>query len=327
MKKILLFAATLMFTAHLSLANERPPAEWNAWARWAAAQHPVGDEQGHGPDTGSDEWAAALARQLGIADDDAPDFKSAEWRAAVEKKLTGANDKLTFVMVHGATAGGWEWKSTAACLTDDGHTVYRATLTGLGERFHLANRDVNLDTHINDVVNLILFEDLHEIVLTGHSYGGMVITGVMNRVPDRIRHVIYLDAAVPDNGQSMYDLVGGPPPQAKVVNGLVEFGPVDTSDRYPKNVPQAEKTFSQPVSYDNPATLRLPVTFVAFVPDGQSIEERAKKDKGWQKAVARGWTTRTFTGHHVAQQENPRGLATLLEQAASDTNRPANENK
>ena len=70
-------------------------------------------------------------------------------------------------------------------LTDDGHTVYRATLTGLGERMHLNSTDVDLQTHINDVVNLILFEDLHDVVLTGHSYGGMVITGVIDRIPER----------------------------------------------------------------------------------------------------------------------------------------------
>jgi thioesterase domain-containing protein len=88
-------------------------------------------------------------------------------------------EKYTFVLVHGATAGGWEWKTTGKFLTDDGHTVYRATLTGLGEREHLNSPDIDLQTHINDVVNLILYEDLHDVVLTGHSYGGMVITGVM----------------------------------------------------------------------------------------------------------------------------------------------------
>jgi len=90
-------------------------------------------------------------------------------------------EKYTFVLVHGATAGGWEWKSTGKFLTDDGHTVYRATLTGLGEREHLNSPDVDLQTHINDVVNLILYEDLHDVVLTGHSYGGMVITGTADR--------------------------------------------------------------------------------------------------------------------------------------------------
>ena len=127
--------------------------------------------------------------------------------------LAQAGEKYTFVVVHGATAGGWEWKRTGKFLTDDGHTVYRATLTGLGERMHLNSPDIDLQTHINDVVNLILFEDLHDVVLTGHSYGGMVITGVMDRVPERIRHVVFLDAAVPDDGMSLWDLFGGNGPQ------------------------------------------------------------------------------------------------------------------
>ena len=120
---------------------------------------------------------------------------------------TGA--KYTFVVLHGATAGGWEWKKTGKFLTDDGHTVYRATLTGLGERLHLNSTNVDLQMHINDVVNLILFEDLRDIVRTGHSYGGMVITGVMDRVPELIRHVVFLDAAVPADGMSLWDHFGG----------------------------------------------------------------------------------------------------------------------
>src|SRR5512138_600220 len=131
-------------------------------------------------------------------------------------------EKYTFVLVHGATAGGWEWKRCGKFLSDDGHTVYRATLTGLGERMHLNSTNVDLQTHINDVVNLILFEDLHDIVLTGHSYGGMVITGVMDRVPDRIRHVVFLDAAVPEDGMSLYDLFGGPRAGANVVDGMMQ---------------------------------------------------------------------------------------------------------
>ena len=114
---------------------------------------------------------------------------------------TSAADRQTFVLVHGATAGGWEWKRTGEFLTADGHTVYRPTLTGLGEREHLNSTEVDLQTHIDDVVNLILFEDLHDVVLTGHSYGGMVVTGVMDRIPERLRHVVFLDAAVPDDGQ------------------------------------------------------------------------------------------------------------------------------
>jgi len=90
-------------------------------------------------------------------------------------------------------------------------------------------------------------------------------------------------------------------------------------------VPQPVKTFSQPVSYKNPAARALPVTYVAFVPADKSAKERAAQDKNWQRAEARGWTIRTFPGHHVAQQENPRGVATLMEDAVGDHNQPVAE--
>ncbi len=230
--------------------------------------------------------------------------------------------KQTFVLVHGATAGGWEWKRTGEFLTADGHTVYRATLTGLGERMHLNSTEVNLETHINDVVNLILFEDLHDVVLTGHSYGGMVVTGVIDRIPERIKHVVYLDAAVPDDGQSIWDLFGGQSPQGpNFADGFMQVPWVKPGDKPPHSVKQSIKCFNMPVSYKNPATLALPATYVAFVPKDKSVEERAKTDKSWQRAVARGWTIRTFPGGHVAQQEDPRGVATLIEESVNDTNK------
>jgi pimeloyl-ACP methyl ester carboxylesterase len=236
-----------------------------------------------------------------------------------------AGEMNTFVLVHGATAGGWEWKSTGKFLTDDGHTVYRATLTGLGERMHLNGTDVDLQMHINDVVNLILFEDLHDVVLTGHSYGGMVITGVIDRIPERIRHVVYLDAAVPDDGMSIWDLFGGNGPQdpERFKDGFMQVPWVKPGATPPHSVKQSIKCFNQPVSYKNPAALALPVTYVAFVPKDKSADERAKTDKSWQRAVARGWTIRTFPGGHVAQQEDPRGVATLIEQSVTDRNTPA----
>ena len=233
-------------------------------------------------------------------------------------------EKYTFVLVHGATAGGWEWKSTGKFLSDDGHTVYRATLTGLGEREHLNSTNVDLQTHINDVVNLILYEDLHDVVLTGHSYGGMVVTGVMDRIPERIRHVVFLDAAVPDDGMSLWDLFGGTGPQdsERFKDGFMQVPWVKPDTPPPHSVKHSINCFNQPVSYKNPAALALPVTYVAFVPKDKSVEERAKTDKSWQRAEARGWTIRTFPGGHVAQQEDPRGVATLIEQSVNDRNKP-----
>jgi pimeloyl-ACP methyl ester carboxylesterase len=242
--------------------------------------------------------------------------------AGLSARSATAAQPYTFVVVHGATAGGWEWKSTGQFLIQDGHMVYRATLTGLGERMHLNSPDIDLETHINDVVNLILFEDLHNIVLTGHSYGGMVITGVMDRVPERIRHVIFLDAAVPDDGMSLWDLFGdrGIQDPNRFADGFMQVPWVKPDAKPPHNVKHSIKCFNQPVSYRNPAALTLPVTYVAFVPKDQSIDDRATNDRSWQRAKSRGWTIRTFPGGHVAQQEDPRGVATLMAEAVSDRN-------
>ena len=111
----------------------------------------------------------------------------------------------TFVLVHGAWHGGWCWRSVRPLLKD--HQVFTPALTGLGERRHLARPDINLETHIEDVVSLLEMEDLHDVVLVGHSYGGMVVTGAADRVPERIGRLIYLDAFVPENGICLLDYV------------------------------------------------------------------------------------------------------------------------
>ena len=113
----------------------------------------------------------------------------------------------TFVLVHGAWHGGWCWKKLTPLLRAAGHEVVAPTLTGLGERVHLLTREVGLDTHVQDVVNVLEYEELHDVALVGHSNGGMVITGVAERVPERVRHLVYLDAVVPmDEERSFKEL-------------------------------------------------------------------------------------------------------------------------
>lgn len=115
-----------------------------------------------------------------------------------------------FVIVHGAWGGAWSWnKFVVPVLREAGQTVYPVTLTGLGDRTHLASPDVTLDTHIQDVVNVLIYEDLTDAILVGHSYGGMVITGVADRVPERLQQLVYLDAATPVDGQSLADSTPG----------------------------------------------------------------------------------------------------------------------
>lgn len=110
-----------------------------------------------------------------------------------------------FVLVHGGMLGGWCWKKVRPYL--EKHKVLTPTLTGLGERKHLAHPDVDLETHIADIINTILFEELEEVILVGHSYGGMVITGVADRIPQKIKGLLYLDALLPQNNESMFDIV------------------------------------------------------------------------------------------------------------------------
>jgi pimeloyl-ACP methyl ester carboxylesterase len=113
----------------------------------------------------------------------------------------------TFVLVHGAWLGAHAWRWVRPLLRAAGHDVVTPCLTGLGERAHLATPATNLDTHITDVAAALHYEDLHDVVLVGHSYGGMVSTGVADRSPERIGHLVYLDAVVPREGVSMLDLV------------------------------------------------------------------------------------------------------------------------
>ena len=114
----------------------------------------------------------------------------------------------TFVLCHGAWGGGWGWARVARTLRDAGHEVFTPTYTGLGERTHLLAPDVDLETHIQDVRGVFQYEDFTDAVLVGHSYGGMVITGVADREWQRIQKLVYLDAFLPSDGQCLNDLTG-----------------------------------------------------------------------------------------------------------------------
>lgn len=124
-----------------------------------------------------------------------------------------------FVLVHPAWHGAWFWKKIVPPLRQRGHLVFTPTLTGLGERSHLAHADVGLDAHITDVVNVLKYEDLRDVVLIGHSSSGAVITGVADRVPAQIALVVYLDAFVPEDGQAVLDLIT--PERRQMMEALV----------------------------------------------------------------------------------------------------------
>jgi pimeloyl-ACP methyl ester carboxylesterase len=117
-----------------------------------------------------------------------------------------AERKTTFVLIHGAWGGGWNYQRVAETLRSRGHIVYAPSLTGCGERSHLLDGTVNLSTHIQDVLNIFKYESIERAVLVGHSYGGMVITGAADRIPEKISALVYLDAFLPENGQSLWDI-------------------------------------------------------------------------------------------------------------------------
>jgi pimeloyl-ACP methyl ester carboxylesterase len=124
-----------------------------------------------------------------------------------------------YLLVHGGLSGGWQMRGLAGRLRAAGHEVFTPTLTGLGERSHLLTPEVDLHTHIRDIVNVLVFEDLRDVILFGRSYGGVVITGVAERAPERLRHLVYLDAVVPEDGCSILDMAG--PEHAAFLTGLV----------------------------------------------------------------------------------------------------------
>ena len=123
--------------------------------------------------------------------------------------MSAKSGEKTILVCHGAWSGGWSWKKMFPLVEAAGYRLVVPTYTGLGEREHLANPAIDLETHIQDVLSAIKFEDLNDIILLGHSYGGMVATGVADRARERVRQLIYLDAFVPREGQSLFDLNEG----------------------------------------------------------------------------------------------------------------------
>ncbi|MGG5901956.1 alpha/beta fold hydrolase [Sphingobacterium daejeonense] len=171
----------------------------------------------------------------------------------------------TYVIVHGAWGGSWQFKNTANELEKLGSKVYRVNLTGLGERYHLANADINLSTHIKDVVNTILFERLDSVILIGHSYGGMVVTGVADSIPERLKKVIYLDAFVPENGESVAAYVEGSPTADIISSPDGEYvfpSWVKDTTAFPRDVPHPLASIKESIVLKNKKRLEIPSTYI-----------------------------------------------------------------
>jgi pimeloyl-ACP methyl ester carboxylesterase len=229
--------------------------------------------------------------------------------------------RKTYVLVHGAWHGGWCWKRVTPLLRAAGHEVYTPTLTGLGERAHLGGMDTNLDVHIQDVLMTIQAEELSDIILVGHSYAGMVVTGVADRIPSLIKHLVYLDAFVPENGKSLVDYV---PTESQA--GFIKVGretgyvtslpmhllgvtnPEDMAWVSRRLVKQSFQTFSQPVRLFNVGEPMFPRTYIyCSNPPAGSLDQVANVIKNNPK-----WTFHEMKTGHDAMITDPEGLTKIL---------------
>ncbi len=232
-----------------------------------------------------------------------------------------------FVLVHGGFHGGWCWSRVADILRGHGHRVWTPTLTGLGERSHLLAPGIDLTTHINDIVNVLRWESITDAVLCGHSYGGMVITGVADRARERVRRLIYLDAAVPEHGQSFLDLMGNgaaviaqaraqgdgyrvPPISAE------GFGIEQADDRAwvdSLTTAQPLATCTEPLSFQHAGGPTLPRTYI------HALRARRRSGDIHAALVDRAdWRTRTIDCGHEVMIDRPDELAAMLiEEAAA----------
>ena len=231
----------------------------------------------------------------------------------------------TYVLIHGAWHGGWCWKSVAPALRRAGHEVYAPSLTGMGERRHLARPDIDLDTHIEDVVLLMEMEDLRDVILIGHSYGGMVVTGAADR-SDRVGQLVYLDAFVPENGRCLLDYAV-PERAARMQEegertGLVTPPPLSlwglTKREHlefagPRQVEHPYRTLSQPIRIENPK--KLPKTFIyCSSPATGSFDHFAAKYRSDP-----AWRFHELKTGHDAMILVPEELIALLLQTAGRT--------
>jgi pimeloyl-ACP methyl ester carboxylesterase len=227
----------------------------------------------------------------------------------------------TFVLVHGAWHGGWCWRRVTPLLRAAGHEVHAPTLTGLGERAHLLTPAVDLETHVRDVLGLLDCEDVTDAVLVGHSYGGMVVTAVADRTPERLAHVVYLDAFVPDEGRCLLDLLA--PGRAddfreqarrhgegwKVPSPPLAYwgvtDPADVAWAEPRTSAHPLAAFEQPLRLERPGAAPPPRTYIGTDhATFRRFAERARAEPGWRLG-------HLPTGHD-AMITMPRELVALL---------------
>lgn len=220
--------------------------------------------------------------------------------------------RSTYVIVHGAWGGAWQFKNTETKLEEEGHKVYRVNLTGLGERYHLANTNIDLNVHIKDVVNTILFERLDDVILMGHSYGGMVITGVADSLPDRIKKLVYLDAFIPEDGESAFSLIAQRSDSSlinQVQDGYIIPAWVRDTTIFPRDVPHPATTLQSKIQLKNPDRLSIPSTYIF------TFEGEKEKDSFYPfvlRAKQYGWKVVDFEADHNPQIKKLEELVEIL---------------
>ncbi|MBE1299697.1 MAG: alpha/beta fold hydrolase [Alteromonadaceae bacterium] len=228
----------------------------------------------------------------------------------------------TVIFVHGTWGGGWDYKHLAEKLIMRGYDVYRPSLTGLGERRHLSNPSINLDTHILDIVNLIRSENLSKVILVGHSYGGMVISGVAEVIPEKLSHLLYMDALLPENGESMFSLMGEE--QANYFRDMAKAyeQPWCIPLNWPKwgrDVPHPIGTYEQAVVINNPAAQIIPATYVYCT---KPLEGKERFKLFADRAKARGYRYLELPTEHNMQRTMPDEYIAIIEEivATSELN-------
>lgn len=225
------------------------------------------------------------------------------------------------VVAHGAWSAGWAWKKMRPLMAGRGHRLWNPTYTGVGERVHLAHSKVDLSVHIQDVVGMLEFEDLADIVLIGHSYGGMVATGVADRAAGRISRLIYLDAFVPTDGQSLSTLMSPDGSAADAWRAAAEDGwrvpprplPPDTAepDRVwasPRRMPQPIETLLQPLRLEQGEAV-MPRSYIYCLRADAADPFRRFYDHA---KSAPGWTAHEIDASHNPHITCPEALTELL---------------
>jgi len=223
----------------------------------------------------------------------------------------------TYLLIHGGFSGGWVWRDVANRLRSAGHEVFTPTLTGLGERAHLAHPDVNLETHIQDVVGLLACEDLANVILLGHSSGVMVMAGVAERVPERLARLVYLDTAIPKDGLSWLDLLG-PAMTRKLLDLAARAGDgwrLPLAPGAPRYQPHPLKTVTDRLTINNPQAALLPRAYIhCTAKDFNSPVALAWPaiDRAAAEAEQQGWWFHTLATDHSPHRTMPGELTALL---------------